>query len=88
MARRHADVDHHQVRGVLSDQRQQVGGVAGLSEDPETGAFQQAREPLAEQHVVVGKDDTCIAHDGHVSLLAGAGVPLSSWTRLSTSLGL
>jgi hypothetical protein len=53
----HADVDHHQLRRPIADQGQELGGVAGLPNDLEAGALQQAGQALAEQHVVLGQDD-------------------------------
>jgi hypothetical protein len=56
VGRGHADVDHHQLGGLLSNQRQQLGGVAGLAGDLEAGAFQQAGQPLTEQDIILGQD--------------------------------
>ena len=38
----------------LADQREELGGVAGLPDDVEARADQQAGQAFAEQHVVVG----------------------------------
>jgi hypothetical protein len=52
----HADVDHHQLRRQRIDQGQQLGGVAGLADHLETGAFQQAGQALPQQHVILSQN--------------------------------
>ena len=42
---------------MLADEREQLVAVAGLADDLEAGALEQARETLAEQDVVVREDD-------------------------------
>ena len=56
VGRGHADVDDRQVGRLVGDQGQELGGVAGLADDLEPGAFHEAGEALAEQDVVVGQD--------------------------------
>ena len=58
MRRWHPDVDNGQFGSKLADELEQLGGVARLPHDVETGSFQQAGKPLAEQYIVVGDDHT------------------------------
>jgi hypothetical protein len=46
---------------VLADELEELVGVAGLADDLEVGALEQADEPFAEQDVVVGDDDAAAA---------------------------
>ena len=55
--RRHADVDDGELRPLLAHERDELVAVAGLADDLEAEPLEQAREPLAEQDVVVGEDD-------------------------------
>jgi hypothetical protein len=55
--RRHPDVHDYQLGLVLAYERQQVVGVARLSNDLEPGPCEEARESLAEEDVVVCDDD-------------------------------
>ena len=48
VGRRHPDVGDHQLRGGLAHQRQQLRAVTGLPDDRETGAVQQAGQPLTQ----------------------------------------
>jgi hypothetical protein len=71
---RHADVDHHQLGRLLGDQGQELGGVAGLADDLEAGTLEQAGQPLAEQHVVLGQDHPQLGrrrHGGDYGLACG-----------------
>jgi len=61
--RRHADVDDHQIRLVLSHELDQRVSVAGLADDLEVGSLEEAREPFAQEDVVVRDDDATT--DGH-----------------------
>jgi hypothetical protein len=47
---------------VLADQVQQLHGIARLADHLEAGPLEQADDPLADQHVVVGHDNTATAH--------------------------
>jgi len=47
---------------VLAGKGEQLGTIAALPDDLEAGALQQARQPLAEQHVVLGEDHPCPGH--------------------------
>ena len=49
--------------------------VAGLADDHEAGALEQAREPLAEEHVVVGDDDSGAGRNACVGLSLGGRHP-------------
>jgi hypothetical protein len=69
---RHPDVDDGQVRTVLADQVQQLRGITRLADHLEAGPLEQADYPLADQHVVVGHDNTAAAH-GHVVDMGGLG---------------
>ena len=55
VVRRHPDVDDHQVGRALAHELEELGRVARLADDREPGPLEQAREPLAEQDVVVRK---------------------------------
>jgi signal transduction histidine kinase len=57
LGRGHPDVDDHQVRVLPAHQSEQRSGVAGLPDDVEPGAGEQAGEALPQQDVVVGDDD-------------------------------
>ena len=59
---RHPDVDDGQVRKVLADQVQQLRGIARLTDHLEAGPLEQADNPLADQHIVVGHDNTAATH--------------------------
>src|SRR5829696_9633495 len=48
----HSDINHDKIRRGVADQREQLDGIASLSHDLEAGAFEQARQPLAEQQLV------------------------------------
>ena len=74
--RRHAHVDHRDVRVVGADLAQQVLGVAGLARDLEPGLLEQARETLAQEHGVVGDHDAegC-GGVGHTGISARSLVP-------------
>ena len=61
---RHPDVDDHQLRLVLAHKREKVIGVARLADDLEVRALEQAREPFAQEDVVVGNDDASTIGDG------------------------
>ena len=56
VARRHPDVDDHELGLVLADELDQLGRVPALAHDLEAGTLEQARQPLAEKDVVVGHD--------------------------------
>ena len=58
MARRHADVDDRHIGLVGAGLAQQVLGVARLGDDVEARVGQDPRRALAEQHRVVGDQDT------------------------------
>jgi hypothetical protein len=57
MRRRHADVDDDELGLVLAHEREQFGRVAGLADDLEVAALEQARQPFAEEDIVVCDDD-------------------------------
>jgi hypothetical protein len=52
--RRHADVDDRQVGCGLLDQRQQMLAVVGQPDHGEAVPVEQARQPFAQQDVVIG----------------------------------
>jgi hypothetical protein len=49
---------------VLAHKREKVIGVARLADDLEVRALEQAREPFAQEDVVVGNDDASTIGDG------------------------
>jgi hypothetical protein len=51
---RHPDIDDRQVRDVPANQLQQLRAVARLADHLETRPPQQASNPLADQHIVIG----------------------------------
>ena len=57
VAGRHPDIDDREFGPVLPDERHQPRRVVGLTCDLEAGALEQARQALAEEHVVVREDD-------------------------------
>ena len=67
MVRGHPDVDDREVGVMLPNEIEQLGGVAGLTDDVVAGAHEQAGEPLTEQKVVV-RD-----HDGRLGRLHRLG---------------
>jgi hypothetical protein len=60
MRRRHADVDHDELRLVLANEPEKLLRLTGLTDDLEVGTLEQAREALAQQDVVVRDDDTSL----------------------------
>src|SRR5262249_40852737 len=50
---RHPDIDDGQVRIVLADEGEQPWSIMGLADDVESGSFQQARDALPPQRLVV-----------------------------------
>ena len=62
VCRGHSDVDHYQRRRLLMNQGQQLGAVAGLPDDLESGALEDAGQALTEQNVVLGQDHPQPAH--------------------------
>ena len=55
---RHADVDDHEVGPELTDQREQLRGVPGLTHHVETGTLEQAGEALTQENLVVRHHDS------------------------------
>ena len=60
---------------VLAHEREQLGRVAGLPDDLEAGALEQAGQALAEQDVVVGQDHSGASRDACVGLSLGGRHP-------------
>src|SRR5919204_2266678 len=56
MRRRHADVDHGDVRAVAPHLQEQLVGAAGLSDDVEAGVGEDPGHPLAQEDRVLGED--------------------------------
>jgi hypothetical protein len=54
--RRHLDVDDGDVRAGELDAPQELGSVLGLPDHVEAGIAEEARQPLAEEHRIVGDD--------------------------------
>ena len=57
VGRRHLDVDDGDVGAMRARAAQEVVGVAGLRDDLEAGALEDARDPLAQQDVVLADHD-------------------------------
>ena len=55
--RRHPDVDDRDVRAVGAHLQHQLLGVARLPDDLEARVLEQPRDPLAQEHRVVGQHD-------------------------------
>jgi len=53
--RRHAHVDHGDVRAVLDDRVDQRRGVPDGGDDVAAGLAEQAHQPFAQQHRVLGQ---------------------------------
>jgi len=51
---------------MLADEIEELGRVARLPDDLETGSLEQAREPFAEEDIVVCDDDPRAALQGRV----------------------
>ena len=60
---------------MLADQVQQLRGIARLTDHLEAGPLEQADNPFADQHLVVGHDNTAAAHSRVFDMggLGGAG---------------
>jgi membrane-associated phospholipid phosphatase len=58
MAGRHPDVHDHQLRILLPHQLHELRGVTGLPDHGKARALEQAREPLAQQDIIVSQHDT------------------------------
>jgi hypothetical protein len=56
VSRRHADVDHDQVRWGFAHGGQQLFGIPCLRYDREARAVEEPRKALAQQHIVVRHD--------------------------------
>lgn len=57
MAGWHANVDEHKVGAVFARELDQLGAIAGLTQNLEALPGQQAGEAFAEQDVVLGEDN-------------------------------
>jgi hypothetical protein len=66
MCRRHADVNDYELGLVLAHEPEQLVRVAGLADDLKVGPLEQAREPFAEEDIVVCDDDPRAALQGCV----------------------
>ncbi len=53
---RHLDVDDRDVRAGELDPPQELGRVLGFPDHVEAGIGEEPREPLAEEHRIVGDD--------------------------------
>jgi hypothetical protein len=58
VARRHSDVDDRQLGPVFANERNQLGGIVALARDFKAGTLEQARQPFAEEHVVIRENDS------------------------------
>ena len=86
VCRGHSDVDHYQRRRLLMNQGQQLGAVAGLPDDLESGAPEDAGQALTEQNVVLGQDHPQPARVLAITIPARANCESACaivWTRLS-----
>jgi hypothetical protein len=54
MRRRHLDVDDRNVRAGELDTPKEIGRVLGLADHREAGIGEEARQPLAQKHRIVG----------------------------------
>jgi hypothetical protein len=50
-------VDDHEIRLAVANELDQLIRVAGLSDDLEVRSLEQAREPFAQENIVVGHDN-------------------------------
>jgi len=81
--RRHPDIHHGQVRPFPADEFHEFRGVAGLADDLQPGAVQQARQAFAEKDVIVGQHHSRAAR-AHTTIMgpgraAGYNKELASW---------
>jgi len=76
---RHPDVGDHEVGDVLPDEVGELGGVAGLAHHLVAGALEQARQPFAEQDVVVGQNHPTHAHGTIVTERGLRGGMAAGW---------
>ena len=86
VCRGHSDVDHYQRRRLLMKQGQQLGAVAGLPDDLESRALEEAGQALTEQNVVFGQDHPQPAHVLAITIPTRANCESACaivWTRLS-----
>jgi hypothetical protein len=78
--RRHPDIHHREIGTLSPHQFYELGGVAGLTDDLQAGAVQQAGQTLAQQDVVIGQDYpdaarihmTIIDPDGPLAITTGS----------------
>ncbi len=57
MCRRHPDVDDHELGLLLAHEIEELVRVSGLAYDLKVRPLEQAREPFAEEDIVVCDDD-------------------------------
>jgi hypothetical protein len=50
------DVDEHQVGLRFKDELDQLGAIAGATDYLKAGPLEKARQPLAEQYIVIGNN--------------------------------
>jgi hypothetical protein len=55
MVGRHPDVHQDELGSVLTDEREQLRRISAPADHLESGTIEETREPLAEEHVVVGQ---------------------------------
>ena len=58
MGWRHADIDHRKIGALLAHQPHQFRPVTRLADELVPAPLEQAREALAQQHVIVGHDNS------------------------------
>ena len=60
----HANVNQRQVRPQLTHEVKEARRIAGLADHIEARALEQAGQPLAQEHVVLGHDDPAPVRGG------------------------
>jgi PAS domain S-box-containing protein len=64
MRRRHPDVDDREIGHVVAHERQKSRCVTGLADDVVPGSTQEARNPFAQENVIVRQDNPSRRHAG------------------------
>lgn len=79
---RHPDIHEHDVRSGLERLLDTLYAIAGLSDDDETGSFQDHREADPHQFLIVGYDNT--RHAATMGRVARTMKPRPAWDEVSS----
>src|SRR6188508_1161816 len=77
VGRRHADIDHEDVRARCADELDEPVDPVGLADDLEPAGSERRRDGLAQEHRVIGEDDAqrALAHRACAGIRAWSTVP-------------